>query len=452
MSSLWNTYKSTVYAHCTQPGVARNSVHYWKNRLFAATVFLMIPMSLIALVPGVYMASKLSLYGLLFSDFISVIVILGVAFIPKISVFSRKLLLNGALYQSAIVLLHYLGSNGPGLLYLFAVTIFVLVSLDQFYGYLALALNTIVCIGFGLAIHYGLASHVLLGEYELDAWVGVSSNLIFLSGIAVFLIPKLFNGLQSAFENQSQLQDELESSVDELNAKNEELELFAYTVSHDLKEPLRMVRSFMELLEKKYKDKLDDKAQRYIHYAVDGAQRMRADIDDLLEYSRIGRTYNSVEETDLNILLESITKTLQTEIENKQAEFSISALPTLSVVPVAMKMLFQNLIGNALKYQQPGEPPRIEITARENDSTWQFWFSDNGIGIDPTYHEQIFAIFKRLHRREEYPGNGMGLAICQKVVEQHGGDIWVAPSEEQGTTFTFTIRKQYLRNTKDFND
>ncbi len=200
------------------------------------------------LIPGIYMAYKLSLTGMLLSDFITVVTILAVAFMPGISVFVRKLLFNGSLYTTSVVMLHYLGSNGPGLLYLFAITIFVLVSLDQLYGYLALTLNTITCIYFGLALHYGFASDVLLQEYQLDSWIGVSSNLVFLSGIAVFLMPKLFNGLQSAFEEQEQLKTKLEHSVENLNAKNKELEQFSYSVSHDLKEPLRMVRSFMELL------------------------------------------------------------------------------------------------------------------------------------------------------------------------------------------------------------
>ncbi len=444
MDNLWHTYKSIIYSNCTEVDTIRNSVFYWKNRLFALTVIFLLPMSLIALVPGLYMVFTLSLYGLLVSDLITLAAIFAAAFLPRISVFSRKLLFNGALYQTAIVMLHYLGSNGPGLLYMFAVTVFVLVSLDQFYGYIALALNTLICIYFALAIYYGFASHVLMVQYQVDAWIGVSSNLVFLSGVAVFLIPKLFSGLQSAFAEQNKLQDELKESVENLNAKNEELEQFAYTVSHDLKEPLRMVRSFMKLLKNKYGQQLDEKAREYIYYARDGAQRMGDNIDDLLEYSRIGRKYTTVEKIDLNNLLEDVIQNLQSGIKEKDTNINVGDLPTLAVVPVAMKRLFQNLIANGLKYQPDGNKPEISVMAEEQDSSWLFSVSDNGIGIDPEYHNQIFSVFKRLHARDEYSGSGMGLAICKKIVEQHGGEIWVASTSGQGSTFSFTLDKQYL--------
>ncbi|PAU92745.1 hypothetical protein CK503_15385 [Aliifodinibius salipaludis] len=446
MKNLWNTYKTTIYRNCTVLSISQNSVYYWKNQLFAATVTFLIPMSIIVLVPGIYMAYKFSVTGMILSDFITLATILAVAFVPGISVFLRKLLFNGALYTTSVVMLHYLGSNGPGLLYMFAITIFVLVSLDQQYGYLTLMLNTLICIYFGLALYYGFASSILLNEYQLDSWIAVSSNLVFLSGIAVFLIPKLFNGLQSAFEEQEQLKDKLEDSVENLNTKNEELEQFAYTISHDLKEPLRMVRSFMELLKKKYEGKLDRKAHEYIHYAVDGAQRMGNNIDDLLEYSRIGRKYTTVELTDLNSLVGGILKNLKPDIEESKAEISIGNLPTLHVVPVTMKIFFQNLLANALKYQPDGQQPVISIEAEEKDHCWQFSITDNGIGIDPTYHDQVFAIFKRLHTRDEFSGSGMGLAICKKIVEQHLGDIWVESNKDKGSIFSFTITKQYLQN------
>jgi len=429
--------------------VPRNSVYYWKNRLFALTAIFLLPMSLIALVPGLYMVFKLSLYGLLLSDLITLAAIFAAAFLPRISVFSRKLLFNGALYQTAFVMLHYLGSNGPGLLYMFAITIFVLVSLDQFYGYIVLALNTLICTYFGLAIYFGFASHVLMIQYQVDSWIAVSSNLVFLSGVAVFLIPKLFNGLQSAFDEQNKLQDELEESVENLNAKNEELEQFAYTVSHDLKEPLRMVQSFMKLLKNKYGKQLDEKAHEYIYYARDGAQRMGDNIDDLLEYSRIGRKYTTIEKADLNTLMDEVVQNLQKDIKEKNAEVSIADLPMLPVVPVAIKMLFQNRIANALKYQPQDNRPQITIEAEEEEKRWKFSVADNGLGINPQYHDQIFSIFKRLHAGNEYSGNGMGLAICKKITEQHGGKIWVESKRGQGSIFNFTISKQYLSDKKN---
>ncbi|WP_445664072.1 sensor histidine kinase [Fodinibius sp. AD559] len=441
MKKLWITYKAIIYGNCTVPAIPQSSIYYWKNQLFAITVMFLLPMSIIVLVPGIFMAYKFSLTGMLLSDFVTVATILAVAFMPGISVFARKLLFNGALYTTSVVMLHYLGSNGPGLLYLFAITIFVLVSLDQLYGYLTLMLNTLICIYFGIALYYGFASSILLKEYQLDSWFAVSSNLVFLSGIAVFLIPTLFNGLQSAFKQQEQLKDKLEDSIENLNSKNKELEQFAYTVSHDLKEPLRMVRSFMELLKNKYGKILDNKAHEYIHYAVEGAERMGDNIDDLLEYSRIGRKYTTIEQTDLNSLVDGILKNLTSDIEESQAQISIADLPTMHLVPVSIKILFQNLLTNALKYHPEGQRPVITIEAEEKNNCWQFAVTDNGIGIDAKYHEQVFAVFNRLHMRDEFPGSGMGLAISKKIVEQHDGQIWIESNKEQGSTFKFTICK-----------
>jgi len=444
LKKLWITYRSFIYSNCTVPAIPQSSTYYWKNHLFATTVVFLIPLSIIVLVPGIYMAYKFSLTGMLLSDFITLGSILAVAFMPGISVFARKIIFNGALYSTSVVMLHYLGSTGPGLLYLFAITVFVLVSLDQRYGYLTLLLNTLICIYFGIALHYGFASSILEKEYPLDSWIAVSSNLVFLSGTAVFLIPKLFNGLQSAFEKQEHLKNKLEDSVENLNAKNKELERFAYTVSHDLKEPLRMVRSFMELLKNKYGKQLDDKAHTYIHHAVDGAKRMGDNIDDLLQYSRIGRKYTTIEKTDLNRLVDGILKNLTADIKKTQAQISIGDLPTMHLVPVSIKILFQNLLTNALKYQSDGQRPVITVEAKEKDTCWQFEVSDNGIGIEPRYHDQVFAVFKRLHTRDKFTGNGMGLAISKKIVEQHGGNIWIESNQEQGSTFTFTIGKHHI--------
>lgn len=416
-------------------------MYYWKNRLFAASVIYLIPLSLVAVIPGLYMAYITDLKPLIAIDAISIGIILSVAFVPGIKVFTRKLLFNGVLYLASFGLLYYLGSNGPGLLYLMGITIFILLSLDQKYGFIALGLNTLCCIYFALAIYYGFASEAILSEYRMDTWIAVSTNLVFLSGTAVLLIPILFKGLQSAFEEQDLLREKLEESVDDLNAKNDELERFAYTVSHDLKEPLRMVSSFMGLLKKKYAGELDEKAQTYIHYAVDGAARMSDSIDDLLEYSRIGRKYTTIQKVDFNELVDEVLLNLQTDIKEQKADIEVGQLPTLNVVPIAIKKLFQNLISNALKYHSGDNPPQIVIRAEEQETCWRFAVSDNGIGIDPEHHERIFSVFKRLHTREEYPGNGMGLSICKKIVAQHNGEIWVESEKGKGSIFYFTITK-----------
>lgn len=448
INKVWYTYRALIQQNCTDELVADTSLHYWQNKLFSATVTYLIPFSIISVIPGMYMAYITDLKWLLLVDTVAILSILSVAFLPGLSVHIRKIIFNGMLYLVSVALLFYLGSHGPGLLYLLAITIFTVLSLDRIYSYIALLLNTLICIGIGIMLHYGVGNFDIMEQYQLDTWIAVSTNLIFLSAVSVLLIPILFNGLQSALIEENNLRSEVEShqgqlkaTITEVNSKNKELEQFAYTVSHDLKEPLRMIKSFMQLLDQNYSEKLDDKAKRYIHFAVDGAQRMSNSIDELMEYSRVGRMYNTQEETDSYQLLQEVLKTLDAEIENTGTQLTISELPVINAVPITFKMLVQNLISNAIKYQPVGQKPEIEVSAKELDSHWEFTFKDNGIGIDPEYHEEIFGIFRRLHTREIYSGNGMGLAISKKIVEQHDGELWVRSKENKGSTFYFTIAK-----------
>lgn len=450
MKSIWKRYVNRIYGNCTEPIQFGKSLDYWRNELFAATVIYIIPLSLIAVIPGVYMSYISGLYPLLLVDVIAVGSIIGVAFIPRLSVFTRKLIFCGALYITSIALLYYLGSSGPGLLYLLALTIFIILCLEIKYAQAAVILNALICTLIGLALHFDtLGQSPLTSEYEFDTWIAVSSNLVFLSAVAVFLLPKLFGGLQSTIEEHEKLetkleknQERLEDSIKQLYNKNKELEDFSYTVSHDLKEPLRMIRSFLELLKKKYDGKLDKKAREYIYFATDGAQRLNTMIDDLLEYSRAGRVYTEIDEVDMNDLMEGIKMQFAGDIHAKKAKLRYNSLPTIRASSVSINTVFRNLVNNALKYHRPEIPPVIEITAEERNSDWLFTVQDNGIGIKAEYFDQIFSMFRRLHNSEDYPGSGMGLAICKKIVEQHGGDIWVESEDENGCKFCFTISKE----------
>jgi light-regulated signal transduction histidine kinase (bacteriophytochrome) len=219
------------------------------------------------------------------------------------------------------------------------------------------------------------------------------------------------------------------------------LEQFAFVASHDLQEPLRMISSFLTLLEKKYQDVIDDNGKMYIGFAVDGAKRMRQIILDLLKYSRAGRTEEEKEELDLSELIDEIKLLLGKTIEEKQAVFIIDQLPTIHAYKASMLQVFQNLINNALKYTNNDIPVQIHIEVKALEHHWQFAVIDNGIGIEKEYFDKIFIIFKRLHTKEEYPGTGMGLAIIKKIIEMHGGKIWVESEKGKGSTFYFTIKK-----------
>ena len=224
----------------------------------------------------------------------------------------------------------------------------------------------------------------------------------------------------------------------ELDRSNKELGQFAYVASHDLQEPLRMVSSYTQLLARRYQGKLDANADEFIAYAVDGANRMQRLINDLLAYSRVGTRGKEFEPTDCAAAFDLALANLQAATVENGAVVTRDPLPTLMADKLQIGQLFQNLIGNAVKYHG-AEPPRVHVSAERKGDDWVFSVRDNGIGIDPQYAERIFVIFQRLHTREEYPGTGIGLAICKKIVERHGGRIWMESQLGSGTTFYFTI-------------
>jgi light-regulated signal transduction histidine kinase (bacteriophytochrome) len=231
---------------------------------------------------------------------------------------------------------------------------------------------------------------------------------------------------------------ELEVHAEELERSNMDLQQFAYAASHDLSEPLRMVSSYVQLLAKRYGDKLDSDAEEFIGFALDGVVRMQALIDGLLMYSRAGTSDYATDPVDCNEIADATLLMLKTAIEERNAEVTVDPLPTVTGDANQLAQLLQNLIGNATKFVADG-PPRVHVSAEREGQEWHFRVSDNGIGIDPAHLDRIFNVFQRLHGRGEYPGSGIGLAICKRIVERHGGRIWVESEPGQGSTFNFTI-------------
>jgi len=245
-------------------------------------------------------------------------------------------------------------------------------------------------------------------------------------------------GINYDITEHKQIEQALQQLTLDLQRSNQELEQFAYVASHDLQEPLRAITSYTQLLAKRYQGQLDEKADKYIYYVVDGATRMQQLIQDLLAYSRVGKYELKQQPTDCNAVLQQVQKDLQAAIAESNAILTIDPLPTIFADTVQMMQLFQNLVGNALKYRGDA-PPMIRVSARQQSKAWVFSIQDNGIGIEPQYAERIFEIFQRLHTRREYQGTGLGLAICKKIVERHHGHLWVESQLGQGALFCFTL-------------
>ena len=241
---------------------------------------------------------------------------------------------------------------------------------------------------------------------------------------------------------RSRAEENLQREAEALARSNQELEQFAYVASHDLQEPLRMVSSYTQLLAQRYQDKLDQDARDFIAYAVDGANRMQQLIQDLLEYSRVTTRAKPPERFDAHEALGEAVKNLQAAIHETGALISNDGLPLLKGDRIQIAQVFQNLIGNSIKFHKPDEPPRVHLSAEriaEHPESWTFKVRDNGIGIEPRHFERLFVIFQRLHGKQEYPGNGIGLALCKRIIERHGGRIWVESEPGKGTNFFFTL-------------
>lgn len=244
--------------------------------------------------------------------------------------------------------------------------------------------------------------------------------------------------LKLEIQERKRTEEALARRSEELARSNAELEQFAYVASHDLQEPLRMVSSFAQLLALRYEDVFDAKAKEYIRYAVDGAKRMQMLIQDLLAYSRVGTQTKAFVPVEFDAIVRSAINNLREAIAESGAQVTYNSMPTLLADDTQMLQLFQNLIANAVKFRGE-QSPRIHIGAEPEDGQWRFSFRDNGIGIDPRHSNRIFLIFQRLNSRREYVGTGIGLAICKKIVDRHGGKIWVESEPGKGTTFFFTL-------------
>jgi signal transduction histidine kinase len=442
------SYAKIITRNCAGSAGGITDVPYWRNSLFAGTIIYLLPFCIVALVPGIYYCLVTQQYIILVTDVLCAVGMLVLAFVPGIAIHTRKLIFIGCLYLLSCILIYYVGLYGPGLVYLEAACLFAILLFADKYSWWPPILNTLICILFSVAIRLGLLPWPHIQESTVESWIVVCSNLVFLGFLFAALLPRLFKGMEATMAKEKLLlqqvskeQHSLELTLKMLEQKSREMEQFAYIASHDLQEPLRMVSIFLKRLEKKYAHSLDEAGRQYIHFAVDGAQRMQQMIVNLLEFSRIGKTHENLEEVDLQVLVNEVLNIFRQQIVETSATIEVGQLPIIQTYRTPMKQVFQNLVSNALKYRKLGTatPPRILINASLVKNQWLFAVTDNGIGINARDFERIFIIFQRLHSSTEYPGTGIGLAIIRKIVESVGGRIWVESEPGRGSSFYFTV-------------
>jgi signal transduction histidine kinase len=280
------------------------------------------------------------------------------------------------------------------------------------------------------------------GDYEREIVTGGPPELARLAADVDAMRRKIASDLAAVREARGQVQwinDQLRLQAEELTRSNRDLEQFAYVASHDLQEPLRKVASFCQLLQRRYAGQLDERADQYIAFAVDGAQRMQRLINDLLAFSRIGRLTAGFTDVDLNGLLADVATQTEAAREYAGGQITWDRLPVVEGEEPLLTTLFTNLVSNSLKFRRPDVPPRIHIGATERGKEWEISVSDNGIGIEKEFADKVFVIFQRLHAKDAYPGTGIGLAIVKKIIEYHGGRVWLDPDVAEGTTVRFTL-------------
>jgi PAS domain S-box-containing protein len=290
-----------------------------------------------------------------------------------------------------------------------------------------------------------LERHEPFFDFEMErASPGASSVWLSVSGEPVFDEDRRFRGYRGTgtdITERKRGQAVLRAAYDELARSNKELQQFAYVASHDLQEPLRMIGSYTQLLERRYGDKLDQDAREFMDFIVDGAARMKQLIEDLLAYSRVGTRGKEPQRVQVQTVLDKVLVNLRAAVEQSGAAITHDSLPEVNADDTQLAQLLQNLIANAIKFRKKDEAPRIHVGAGDAGDEWRFSVADNGIGIEPPYFDRIFLVFQRLHTQDEYPGTGIGLAICRKVVERHRGRIWVESAYGKGSTFRFTLPK-----------
>ena len=394
MKSFWRKYSTILFLSYGKQDGLQSDLDRKKDNIFKYVLSILLPLSTVAFVPGIIYSFHVDLPYLGFADIIALTALVVLTLPIKMPLFVRKVVFLLIAYFISFVAIWFVGLLGPGLILLLAACLFGIVFFPNKFAIYFAHLNLVILTLFAVLLYLNTFhwSDFIIREHILEEWGAVCGNLVLMSYLFAFLIPYVFKKLQETIDEQNLLKNkierkqvELEKALHALEYKNQELEQFAYIASHDLQEPLRMVSSFMEKIDQKYANVLDEKGKTYLHYAVDGSKRMRKMIIDLLEYSRFQRSIQEAEWINLNEILEVELETFQEEITATQSTLIIGGLPTIFAPKSSIIRLFQNLISNAIKYRKKEALLVVEITCQENEKEYLFSVKDNGIGIEEKY-------------------------------------------------------------------
>lgn len=446
--NIWKKYTGLVKNNLGIQSIGWDTTLQWRSILTYYSLVFIIPLSLIAYFPGIFFALQQKYLSVVIVDSLALGLLMVSGLLPGISLSARKIMFIAALYTVGIGLLYIIGLSGPGFLYMLAASVFCTVIFPVKYAFYPAFINLMIAGIFTLLIPLGVMIWKDDPTHNIPQFITVASNLVFLGFFISALFPKVFDLLEKSINNERKLKAkldqknrDLEKALKVVEDKNAELETFAYSASHDLQEPLRMITGFLRQLEKNNNEQLDEKGKQYIYYATDGAARMKEMITGLLEYSMVGRFDGKKTKVDVAKLVKDSVKLFNETILEKNAEVIIHPLPVIESYAVPLSQIFNNLIGNSLKYRHPERAPKIEVSCEEAEGFWIFSIKDNGIGIKPEDQSRIFNLFQKLHHKKDFEGQGIGLAIVKKCIENLGGKIILESDVRNGTNFSFSLSK-----------
>lgn len=424
-------------------------MRFLSDVIFAKCVFLLTPLSLLAIIPAVLVSLKSHNYLVLYLDVFCFSLLILIGYLPGFGVNARKYLLVSLIYLAAFVLLLEFQSFGLGLVYLLSASVFHLLIFPYQKSLISLLLTLIFCVLFGMFIYTEIIKIGSEPETYLLAWVAISSNVLFLAVLFALIIPYFFSRLENTILEKLQVLDSLNQSNEELKksmakvtSQSAELEEYAFVASHDLQEQLRMISSYLGKIRLKYQDQINPQADVYFNFALQGAHRMKNIIQDLLEHSSVGKVGNSMEVVDIDQVVHCFCKSNENLIALKGIQIEVKDLKQVKAFKAPLTNAIHRILENALIFSREGVVPHVKIQMCQEWDFWKISIQDNGIGIDKQFFEKIFGIFKRLHNRQNHSGNGIGLSIAKKHIESWGGKIWLDSIPGEGTTFYFTIPRE----------